>query len=83
MVKLLKGVVGPRWRARAHRLSRFRWLTKYQIVRGFDSDVGLARRLGFVLLDPEIESYTYEVGNEPEVIAELAMALGRPAATPS
>ncbi|MCW3056340.1 MAG: class SAM-dependent methyltransferase [Solirubrobacterales bacterium] len=76
MKRYLKRIAGPAWRARAHRLSRLRWLTKYQLARSFDGDVGLARRLAYVLLDPETESYTYDLRNEAEVIAELAVALG-------
>jgi Methyltransferase domain len=79
MKEHLKRIVGPAWRARAHRLSRLRWLTKYQIVRSLDSDAGLARRVAYVVLDPETESYTYDLRDEPGVITELAAALGYPA----
>ena len=78
MKETLKGIVNPDLRFRAHWLGRFRWHTKYELVRRFDMDVGLRRRLAYVLFDPEIESYSYELENEPEVIAGLAAALGHP-----
>jgi predicted O-methyltransferase YrrM len=76
MKKILRRIVSPEWRFRAHRVARLRWLTKYRLMRGFDADVGVRRRLAYVLLDPEIESFSFELANEPEVIAGLAAALG-------
>jgi predicted O-methyltransferase YrrM len=78
MMKTLKRMIGPQWRFRAHRLGRLRWATKYRLMRGFNANVGLRSKLAYVLLDPEIESFSYELDNEPEVIAALAAALGRP-----
>jgi hypothetical protein len=78
MKKLLKKIASPEWRFRAHRLGRLRWFTKYQLMRGYHADVGLRRKLAYVLLDPEIESFSFELENEPEVIATLAAALGHP-----
>jgi Methyltransferase domain len=80
MKATLKKIVSPDLRFRMRRLSRFRWYTKYELVRRFDTNVGLRRRLTYVLFDPEIESFSYELENEPEVIAGLAAALGRPQA---
>lgn len=78
MKERLKRLVGPEWQFRAHRLSRLRWLTKYQLMRGFDADIGWRRRLTYVLFDPETESFSFDLDNEPELIAALAVALGRP-----
>jgi Methyltransferase domain len=44
----------------------------------FDTDVGLRHRLVYVLLDPETESFSFEPANEQEIVAGLAVALGRP-----
>ncbi len=38
----------------------------------------MLRQLAYVLFDPELSSYSFEVDNEAEVIARLAAALGRP-----
>jgi predicted O-methyltransferase YrrM len=74
----LKRILGPQWRSRVHRLSRLRWLTKYRLMRSFHARVGLNRRLGYVLLDPETESFSFELENEPQLLAGLADALDRP-----
>jgi len=78
MRQILRRIVSPEWRFRTHRLARLRWLTKYRLMRRYDTDVGIHRQLAYVLFDPEIESFSYEIENEPEVIAGLAAALGRP-----
>jgi hypothetical protein len=78
MKKALKHIFSPKWQFRAHRLSRLRWFTKYQLMRDLEADVGLSRRLAYVLLDPETESFSFELDNEPEVIAGLAIALEHP-----
>jgi predicted O-methyltransferase YrrM len=72
----LKQMLGPKWQFRTHRLARLRWLTKYRIVRDLQPEVGFRTKLGFVLLDPEIESYSYELADERRFIAELARGLG-------
>ncbi len=74
----IKRLIGPEWRFRTHRLGRFRWRTKYQLMRSFNADVSLRRQLAYVLFDPEIESFSFELANEREVVAGLAAALDRP-----
>lgn len=74
----LKRAIGPRWQDRVRRMGRVRWITKYRLSRSFDSDAGLVRRLCYVLLDPELESYTFDLASEREVVAALAVALERP-----
>jgi hypothetical protein len=76
----VKTLIGPAWRFRIHRLGRLRWRTKYLLMRRFGTNVGFSTRLRYVLLDPEIESFSYEVENTDEMVAGLAQALGRPAA---
>ena len=78
MKRKLKRVMSPAWQLRVHQLGRVRWITKYKLMRGFDANIGLRRRLAYVLLDPETESFSFEPANEQEVVAGLAAALGRP-----
>lgn len=72
----IKRMVGPAWQFRTHRVARLRWLTKYRVVRDLSPNVGLRTKLAFILLDPEIESYSYELADEERFVAELAEALG-------
>jgi hypothetical protein len=74
----LKRALGPQWRARLHRLSRLRWITKYELMRTYATDVSLRHRLAYVLLDPETESFSYDLDNRAELIEGLSAALGRP-----
>ncbi len=69
--------VGHKWQERAHGLNRLRWVTKYRLARDLEADIGIRRRLAYILLDPELESYSFELEDEREVIAGLAIALGR------
>jgi hypothetical protein len=78
MTRVLRRLVSPEWRLRAHRLSRVRWVTKYRLMRDLNADVGVRRKLAYVLLDPEIESFSFELENESEIITALAAALGYP-----
>jgi Methyltransferase domain len=80
MKRALKRIIGPEWQFRLHRLGRLRWITKYKLMRGFGADVGLRRKLAYVLWDPEIESFSFELDNEQEIITVLAEALGFPRA---
>jgi hypothetical protein len=74
----VKHAIGPEGQERVRRMSRLRWITKYRLARSFDSDIGFARRLSYVLLDPELESYSFDLDNEREAVAELAVARERP-----
>ncbi len=51
-------------------------MTKLRIARGFAGRPGLLRLAAYVLLDPETESFSYEVANRAEVLARLASAIG-------
>lgn len=74
-----KRVLGPDWEHRVRGLNRLRWITKYRLMRGFAADVSPPQRLAYILLDPELESYSYDLLDEGQLIRELAAALGRPA----
>lgn len=74
----LKQVLGPKWEFRVRQLRRLRWITKYRLMRGFNGDVGFLRRLAYVLFDPELESFSFDLADEDGVIAALAVALGCP-----
>jgi Methyltransferase domain len=76
----IKRMLGPEWQFRAHRAARLRWLTKYRALRDLDADVGLRTKLAFVLWDPEIESYSYELEDEVAFVRELADVFGEPRA---
>jgi hypothetical protein len=76
----IKELLGPDWQFRTHRAARLRWLTKYRALRALQPNLGTRKKLAFVLLDPEIESYTYELADERGFVTELARTLGRPRA---
>jgi hypothetical protein len=64
-------------RRRLARLSRLRWLRKARIARSYGASL---RRdpltvLGFVLLDPEVDTFTYDLANEHELVNVTARAL--------
>ena len=73
----LKQKLGPRWRGRIRRAGRLRWITKVRILR--HHGVSLRERplqsIRYVLLDPEVESYTYDITNEDELVAFAQRAL--------
>jgi hypothetical protein len=65
-------------RRRLSSLSRLRWVRKARIARSYGASL---RRdpltvLGFVLLDPEVDTFTYDLANEHELVNVTARALG-------
>jgi hypothetical protein len=68
------------WRRRLGRLSRLRWLRKARIARSYGASLRRSPLtvLGFVLLDPEVDTFTYELANEHELVNVTAHALGVP-----
>jgi hypothetical protein len=65
-------------RRRLARLSRLRWLRKVRIARSYGASL---RRdpltvLAFVALDPEVDTFTYDLANEHELVNVTARALG-------
>lgn len=77
----LKQRMGPRWQARIRRAGRLRLLSKWQNLRRYEVSVrrqpGLALR--YLLLDPEVESFTFDVDNEAEHVEFVGEALDVPA----
>ena len=67
----IKAILGPDWQFRAHRLSRLRWLTKYRALRALQPDVGLRRKLAFVLL---LVGHHFWLGHLVKVFASDANA---------
>lgn len=65
-------------RRRVRRLGRFRWLTKARLVRR--SGQSRLRWLGYVLVDPEVDSFTYPIRNQRALAQTLSHVLKRPSA---
>ena len=74
MKRWLKALMGEDWRRRVHRLSRLRWLTKARIIQA--EDLAVREHLRYILLDPEVESYTYRVANIAGVLETVSDATG-------
>jgi hypothetical protein len=77
VIKSLLKRASPAWQDRLRRLSRLRWLEKARLVRGYRCSVranplGIAR---YVLFDPEVGDFSYEIENEGELAQFLADAL--------
>ncbi|HEY1689354.1 MAG TPA: class I SAM-dependent methyltransferase [Solirubrobacteraceae bacterium] len=75
--------LSPSWQNRLRRLNRLRWLEKSRIVRRYGASLrrdplGVG---GYVLLDPELGDFSYELENEDELAGFLASALGSDRAT--
>lgn len=80
--RIVKRVLPPQWISRIRRLGRIRWYAKYRNLRA--GGVRLRSRPGtilkHILLDPEVDNYTYELANRDELAPFLAEALGIPLA---
>ncbi len=67
-----------RWRRRLLRLNRARWWTKLRILRSYGAAPW--RRpwvaAAYVLLDPEVDNFTYELANAHELAPFVGAALG-------
>jgi hypothetical protein len=72
----LKERLGERWRRRIHALSRLRWITKTRIIQA--EGLPVRDHLRYILLDPEVESYTYRVANIDGMLTTIAEATGTP-----
>lgn len=61
-------------------LNRFRWITKYKLLRKYRRRIrdNPAANLHFVLWDPEVESFSYELANKDELADFVAELLGAP-----
>lgn len=67
-----------RARHAARRMSRLRWLTKRRILQRYDVSLREqpAMYLRYLLWDPEVESYSYEIANDDELCAFAAAHFG-------
>lgn len=70
----VKRVVGPAGQRHARKLARVRWAQKAGQVRG--AGAPLREHLRYVLTDPEVDNFTYELDNEPELAGAVAEVLG-------
>jgi hypothetical protein len=65
-----------RWRIDALGVPRLRWWTKARMVRSYCVPLHAPAGLRYVLLDPELANFTYELGNRDELGAFVADAFG-------
>jgi hypothetical protein len=77
MIKSRLRRLPPIWQDRLRRFSRVRWLAKARIVRHYrisfrDHPLRVAR---YVLLDPDVGDFSYEIDNDGELVEVLARAL--------
>jgi len=55
---------------------RVLWRRKYRLLRHYGGSIRQPYGLRYVLLDPELDNFTYTLENEGEVAATIAAALG-------
>jgi Methyltransferase domain len=65
-----------RWRIDALGVPRLRWWTKARMVRSYAVPLRAPAALRYVLFDPELANFTYELGNRDELGAFVADAFG-------
>ena len=78
LVDSIKHALPPqRWRALRRATNRLRWLLKLRLLRQYGFPIGRrpVRALRYVLWDPEVESYSYDVANTDELASFLAPIL--------
>lgn len=81
MKSKLKRLVPERARLYLRRAGRLRWLTKARVLRAEGPGEWRGRpwrQLAYVLLDPEVDTFTYSPANTGELLERLARVLGRP-----
>jgi hypothetical protein len=78
LIKSLLRSLSPAWQNRLRRLSRFRWLEKSRIVRSYGVSLREQPLLvtRYVLFDPEVGDFSYELDNEYELVDFLVATLG-------
>ncbi len=78
MIKSQLRNLSPEWQDRLRRFARFRWLEKARIVRGYEVSFRAQPLLvtRYVLFDPEVGDFSYELDNEDELVDFLVGALG-------
>jgi hypothetical protein len=79
VVETIKNVLPPRrWRALRRATNRLRWLLKLRLLRQYRFPIARRpiRALRYVLWDPEVESFTYDLLNAAEMAVFVANVLG-------
>jgi hypothetical protein len=73
-------LVSERTRGRIRRLGRVRWLTKAEVIRrrGGWWRTHPFRALAYIAWDPEVDTFTYDIENEAELVGCLAKVLAAP-----
>ena len=64
-----------RWALDSLGLPRLRWWTKLRTVRGYGIGLRNRQALAYVLVDPELSNFTYDLANRDELTAFVAEAL--------
>jgi Methyltransferase domain len=77
MIKSRLKRLSPAWQNRLRRLSRLRWLEKTRIARSYGSSVRAhpLHVAKYVLFDPDVGDFSYELDNEGELVEFLSRAL--------
>jgi hypothetical protein len=77
VIKSRLSSLSPAWQNRLRRLSRLRWLEKARIVRHYGTSFRAQPLLvaRFVLFDPDVGDFSYELDNEDELVELLARVL--------
>jgi Methyltransferase domain len=78
MILELTAKLPPGVRQRLRGLVRLRWITKARTMRLYATrgQSSLFQRLLYVLWDPELDNFTYEIANEDELAGFVAAATG-------
>jgi hypothetical protein len=65
-------------RRRLRAFNRFRWISKRRLLKQYagEGSASYAQRLLYVLKDPELDNFTYELENHDELAAYVADACG-------
>jgi hypothetical protein len=65
-------------RQRLRVLNRFRWVTKARLLRQYSGEGNATRwqRLRYLLWDPELDNFTYDLGNPEELATFVAEVCG-------
>jgi hypothetical protein len=82
--RIVKRLAPERLRLYVRRAGRLRWVTKARILRSYGLGAWSGkplRCLRYVLLDPEVDTFTYRLANSGELIRQLAAVLDLPAET--
>lgn len=59
-------------------LNRFRWLRKLNVVRRYDTHGRILSAARYVLIDPELSNFTYDLANGAELAGFVAGSVGVP-----